>query len=77
MSEWWSICRRNATGDEPDGSCPECRHASKTHPGIHNNHLTGCVVCALDHLDGTRGSAVSLLTGMTPAELDEIGGVND
>lgn len=36
--------------------------------------LSGRVHAALRQLDGTTGSAVALLTGMTPAQLDDLGG---
>ena len=32
---------------------------------------------ALDQLDGTTASSVGLLAGLTPTELDELGGVED
>ena len=34
------------------------------------------VQAALPTLDGTTTSAVALLTGLTPAEIDEVGGIS-
>jgi len=40
----------------------------------HRTEINAGVRAALSQLDGTTSAAVSLLTGMTKSELDELGG---
>lgn len=43
----------------------------------HRDEINAGVKAALGQLDGTQAAAVSLMTGLSPAELDDLGGLSE
>ena len=49
--------------------------AVREYVNAHRDEINAGIRAALDRLDGTDGAAVSLMTGLSAAQIDDLGGL--